>query len=50
MDEESTRGVLAVLHGVDDDEVMEAMVEERQSRGEACWTCAYNENSGTMRE
>lgn len=50
MNDDSTRGILAVLDGVYDDKVAKAMVVEGQSGGEARWTCPYNENGGAVRE
>ena len=50
MNDESTRGVLPVLHGVYDDKVTKTMMEERQSCSKARWTCPYNENGGAVRK
>ena len=50
MNYEGTRGVLAMLHSVDNDKITKTMVKERQRCGKAGWTCTYDEDSCRIRK
>jgi len=40
--------VFPVGYGVDDDKIMKAMMEERESGGKSCWTSTNDEDGSSI--
>lgn len=50
MDRQCARAVIAWKKAVDDNEVGEALLVQREGEAKACWTCAYDENLCALRQ
>ena len=50
MNYDGPRTVLPLGDGIDDDEILNAMIEKRESGGKSCWTSTNDENSGSIRK
>ena len=49
MDYDGSREIFTPGHGVEDDEIVKAMVKEREGGSKSCWTSTYDENGGFIR-
>ena len=50
MDYDGSGNIFPLGYGVDDDEIMKVMMEERESGSKPCWTSTYDEDGGSMRK
>ena len=49
MNYDGSGNILPLGYGINDDEIMNAMVEEREGGGKSCWTSTYDEDGGFFR-
>ena len=50
MNYNGTGNIFPLWYGIDDDEIMNAMMEERERGSKPCWTSTYDKDSGFMRK
>jgi len=48
MNYDSSGTVFPVGYGIDDDEIMKAVIEEGESSGKSCWTSTNDEDGGSI--